>query len=51
MKRETGTCALCHRPACVTLDGDKLCREHANSWVRGEGQAVQEQLRAEREGD
>lgn len=28
------------RPPCANLDGDYLCQECADAWVRGEGQAA-----------
>lgn len=42
MKRETGTCVHCDMPARTVLDGDKLCQQHADAWVRGEWQAERE---------
>ena len=36
-------CAHCKSTAIVThLDGDDLCIDHANQWVRGEGEAARE---------
>lgn len=30
-------CSLCKEPSITNLDGDELCQEHANQWVRSEG--------------
>lgn len=35
-------CAYCDETAITELDGDNLCKRHANEWMQGEGRAVAE---------
>ncbi len=46
--------ATCCRPGCTepvreVLDGEPLCQEHCNEWVRGEGMAEREREQEEAE--
>lgn len=36
--------ADCDEPSITNLDGDNLCKEHADAWVRSEGQAELDDL-------
>lgn len=36
------SCEFCDAPAITELDGDVMCRDHADAWVRCEGRAVRE---------
>jgi len=35
-------CTHCNNKAITELDGDHLCKTHADEWVRGEGNAMHE---------
>lgn len=35
-------CAYCDENAITELDGDYLCKRHADAWLKGEGDAAAE---------
>ena len=39
---DTSKCTFCREHAVIELDGDQLCRWHANRWLKGEGNAAAE---------
>ena len=44
MRRLDEVCSIegCNKPMLASFDGDHLCLEHANEWLRGERMAAME---------